>query len=92
MVLNQNPKIYNLTFQVSETEADTIETFLDARATDNLAFDYTPPGETSQLPSLFCEEWSKSIPYLDRATIQVTFRQVFWNRNGSKRVEEKQVL
>jgi phage-related protein len=74
--LNQNPKIYNLTFQVSETEADTIETFLDARAIDNLAFDYTPPGET--VTSKFvCEEWSKSIPYLNRATIQATFRQVF---------------
>ena len=29
--LNQNPKTYNLTFEVSETDADTIETFLDAR-------------------------------------------------------------
>ena len=74
--LNQNPKIYNLTFQVSETESDTIETFLDARASDNLAFDYTPPGESSS-SKFVCEEWSKSIPYLNRATIQATFRQVF---------------
>ena len=74
--LNQNPKIYNLTFQVSEVEADAIELFLDARATDNLAFDYTPPGETSS-SKFVCEEWSKSIPYLGRATIQATFRQVF---------------
>ncbi|MAK98030.1 MAG: hypothetical protein CL805_02600 [Citromicrobium sp.] len=74
--LNQNPKIHNLTFKVSETESDVIETFLDARATDNLAFDYTPPGEASS-SKFVCEEWSKSIPYLGRATIQATFRQVF---------------
>ena len=24
-----------------------------------------------------CEAWSKSIPYLNRATIQATFREVF---------------
>ena len=29
--LNQNPKSYSLTFEVSETDADTIEAFLDAR-------------------------------------------------------------
>ena len=74
--LNQNPKTFNLTFEVSETDADTIETFLDARAGDNTAFDYTPPGESSS-SKFVCETWSKSIPYLNRATIQATFRQVF---------------
>ena len=74
--LNQNPKVYNLTFEVSETDADTIETFLDARADDNAAFDFTPPGESAGA-KFVCETWSKSIPYLNRATIQATFRQVF---------------
>ncbi|MGA0408694.1 MAG: phage tail protein, partial [Limisphaerales bacterium] len=32
MGINQDPKVYNLTFEVSETDSDTIETFLDARA------------------------------------------------------------
>ena len=73
--LNQNPKVYNLTFEVSETDADTIETFLDARADDNAAFDFTPPGDAEA--KFVCEQWSKSIPYLNRATIQATFRQVF---------------
>ena len=76
MGLNQNPKIYNLTFEVSETDADTIETFLDARAADNDSFDFTPPGEASS-SKFVCESWTKSIPFVDRATIQVTFRQVF---------------
>lgn len=74
--LNQNPKVYNLTFEVSETDADTIETFLDARAADSDSFDFTPPGEANS-SKFVCEEWNKSIPYLNRATIQATFRQVF---------------
>ena len=74
--LNQNPKVYNLTFEVSETDSDTIETFLDARAADFASFDFTPPGEGSS-SKFVCETWSKSIPYLNRATIQATFRQVF---------------
>ena len=74
--LNQNPKVYNLTFEVSETDSDTIETFLDARAADNDSFDFTPPGEGSS-SKFVCESWNKSIPYVGRATIQATFRQVF---------------
>ena len=74
--LNQNPKVYTLAFNVSETDSDTIETFLDARAADNEAFDFTPPGEGSS-SKFVCETWSKTIPYLNRATIQATFREVF---------------
>lgn len=75
--LNQNPKTFALTFEVSETDADTIETFLDERAANNMeSFDFTPPGESSS-SKFVCEEWSKSIPYLNRATIQATFRQRF---------------
>ena len=82
---NQNPKIFNLTFEVSESDnfnstgvssADTIENFLDARANDSASFDFTPPGEASS-SKFVCETWSKSIPYLNRATIQATFREVF---------------
>ena len=73
--INQNPKVYSLTFEVSETDADTIETFLDARGgTEN--FDFTPPGEASS-GKYICRKWSKSIPYLNRARIQATFEEVF---------------
>ena len=72
---HQNPKIFNLTFEVSESDADTIETFLDARAGTE-SFDFTPPGESSS-SKFVCETWTKSIPYLNRATIQATFREVF---------------
>ena len=73
---HQNPKVFSFTFNVSETDADTIETFLDARANDSDSFDFQPPGESSS-SKFVCEACSKSIPYLNRATIQVTFREVF---------------
>ena len=74
--IQQNPKVYNLTFEVSETDADTIEVFLDARAVDNDSFSFTPPGEAGS-SKFICREWSKSITYLNRATITATFEQVF---------------
>ena len=73
---HQNPKVFNFTFNVSETDADTIETFLDDRANDSASFDYQPPGEPSSY-KFVCETWNKSIPYLNRATIQARFREVF---------------
>ena len=74
--LNQNPKQWDLTWNVSETDADTIETFLDARAADAASFDWTPLDEATSYKWV-CEEWSKSIPYSNRATITARFRQVF---------------
>ena len=75
--LNQNPKQWNLTWtNLSETDADTIEAFLDARADDGANFTWSPPGETTSYKWV-CETWQKSIPYLNRATITATFRQVF---------------
>ena len=73
--LNQNPKSWSLTWEVSETDADTIETFLDARAAQE-SFYWTAPGEPGS-SKYVCAEWSKSIPYLNRATVQATFMQVF---------------
>ena len=73
---HQNSKVYSLTFEVSETDSDTIETFLDARANDSASFTFTPPGESSA-SQYVCESWNKSIPYLNRARIQATFREVF---------------
>lgn len=73
---NQNPKVFKFTWNVSETDSDTIETFLDARANDQASFDYTPEGESSSM-KFVCESWTKSIPYLNRATITASFREVF---------------
>ena len=75
LAAHQNPKIFNFTFNVSEAESDTIETFLDARnGVEN--FDYQPPGESST-SKFVCEEWDKQINFADRATLNATFREVF---------------
>jgi len=75
--LNQNPKQWNLRWQnISETDADTISNFLDNRALDGASFTWTPP-DTSTSYKWVCDSWTKSIPYLNRATISATFRQVF---------------
>ena len=74
--INQNPKQWDLTWNnISEANADTIEAFLNARAGVE-SFDWTPPDESTSYKWV-CAQWSKTIPYLNRATISATFRQVF---------------
>tara|TARA_R100000988_G_C3971270_1_gene151600 strand:+ start:212 stop:550 length:339 start_codon:yes stop_codon:yes gene_type:complete len=73
--LNQNPKIFNLTFNLSESDSDTVESFLDARGGKE-SFDFTPTGESSS-SKFICRKWTKSIPYNNRATITATFIEVF---------------
>jgi len=43
--LSQDPKVYDLTFNVSETESDVIEAFLRSRVADQASFSFTPPAE-----------------------------------------------
>ncbi|QDP68216.1 MAG: putative tail tip protein M [Prokaryotic dsDNA virus sp.] len=76
LAAHQNPKIITLKFNVSETDADTIESFLDARAADQASFTFTPPNESSS-SQFVCESWTKTIIYTNRATINATFREVF---------------
>ena len=73
--INQNLKVYQFNWNnISETDADEIETFLDARAgVEN--FDYTPQGESAS-KKFICRQWNKSIPYLNRASISATFEEV----------------
>jgi phage-related protein len=74
--LNQNPKQWSLTWEVTETDADTIETFLDARAVDGDSFTWTPPDSATSYKWI-CYQWNKTVPYYSRATITATFTQVF---------------
>tara|TARA_R100000458_G_C8034006_1_gene88285 strand:+ start:182 stop:523 length:342 start_codon:yes stop_codon:yes gene_type:complete len=74
--LNTRPAIWGLTFDVSETDSDTIETFLEARADDGASFDWTPPGSSTAYKWI-CLSWKKTIPYLNRAILDMTFQQVF---------------
>jgi len=74
--LNTRPFVWSLTFNVSETDSDTIETFLEARADDAASFDWTPPGSSTAYKWI-CTEWTKTIPYVNRAMLNMTFQQVF---------------
>ena len=66
----------NQTFNVSTTDADTIDTFLDARFDDQESFDFTIAGESS--PRKFkCTRRSSSFPYNNRVSMNTTFKEVF---------------
>ena len=147
--LSQDPKVYDLTFNVSETDADVIEAFLRSRVNDQASFTFTPPAEgftktgtysqsgttvtisitshgvaigdvlsvnytsgsatdgnfavassadansftvtaassatnsgnvtitLSGAGQYVCDSWTKTIPYVNRAIITTTFREVF---------------
>ena len=73
--INQNLKQYQFNRNnITETQADEIETFLDARAGVQ-HFDYTPAGESAS-KKFICRNWQKTIPYLNRASISAVFEEV----------------
>jgi phage-related protein len=74
--LGQNPKEWNLTFDVTDADADIIEAFLDARATDAASFDWTPPDSDTSYKWI-CPSWNREMYEFQRSKITITFRQVF---------------
>lgn len=75
--LNQNPKNWQLTWENrTETDCDTIENFLNARAVDGASFDWTPPDEATSYKWV-CEKWSKRLNSCNLNTITASFRQVY---------------
>ncbi len=74
---NTDPMLLNLSFNnITETEADTIESFLTDRVADNDAFDFVPPGEAAASKFVY-KGHKKTIDYPNRATIKLTIEQVF---------------
>ena len=74
--LNTIPYVWSLNFDLSESDSDTIETFLEARALDCESFDWQPPGSGAAYKWV-CLQWTKTIPYVNRAKLNMTFQQVF---------------
>ena len=74
--LNQNPLSVNLVFELSQTDADTAITFLNARIDDGASFDYTLPSESSAR-KFVCNSFPRSIPFLNRVRLSCVFREVF---------------
>jgi phage-related protein len=73
--LNQNPKEWQLEYSVSDTEANEIEAFLDARLGQE-AFDWTAPDGTTG-KRWVCESWNRQLFDFQRSKVSITFRQVF---------------
>ena len=62
-------------FELSQTDANTINTFLDARFDAGMeAFDYTPSNRSTI--KVKCVRRSESIPYLNRVSLNLTLEQV----------------
>ena len=59
--LTQDPKIYDLTFNVSETDADVIEAFLRSRVNDQASFTFTPPAEGISKTGTYSQSSSSTI-------------------------------
>ncbi len=59
--LTQDPKVYDLTFNVSETEADVIEGFLRSRVNDQASFTFTPPAEGSTQTGTYSQSSSTTV-------------------------------
>lgn len=75
--LNQNPQSWTLRWEYrTDTDADLIEAFFDARAADNDAFDWSPPDDASTYKWV-CNEWDRTLTHPNLSTITATFRQVF---------------
>ena len=76
LAANKRKVIGNFVFEVSQTDANTINTFLNARFDDQEAFDYTISGESASR-KFKCTSRRASIPYLNRVTLNLTFEEVF---------------
>ena len=75
--LNQNPKEFSFIWKnLTESDSDIIENFLDARADDAKSFSYQPPREPESM-NFKCPSWTKTMDYGNLATIKATFVQVF---------------
>ena len=74
--LNRNPLTVNLVFELSQTDADTAISFLNARIDDGASFDYTLPSESSSR-KFVCDNFPRSIPFLNRVRLTCVFREVF---------------
>ena len=74
--LNQNPKSWSLTWSaVSNSNADAIEAFFDARNGVE-SFDWTPIEESTEY-QFICKEWQRTHVYADINQITATFEHVF---------------
>lgn len=72
-----NPKTWELTWSaISNSDADAIEAFFDARAADSASFDWIPLDEATSYKWI-CPSWQREHQYANINRITATFQQVF---------------
>tara|TARA_R100001224_G_C4007321_1_gene144902 strand:- start:606 stop:953 length:348 start_codon:yes stop_codon:yes gene_type:complete len=76
LAANKRYIVLSLVFNISQTDADTINTFLNARFDDQASFQYTIGGESSAR-NFKCTRRSSSLPINARVTMNLTFEEVF---------------
>ena len=74
--LNQDPKVWSLTFNVDDEDADEIETFLEARGVDAASFTWSPPDEATSYQWI-CRGFNREMFEFQRNRITASFEQVF---------------
>lgn len=74
--LNNDPKEWSLTFDVTDEDATVIEAFFEARAADAESFTWTPP-DTETSYKWVCFSWDRELYEFQRSRVTATFRQVF---------------
>jgi len=65
----------NLSFNVSTTDATTIDTFLDERFDDQASFDFTPPHHSSAL-KFICTRRQRTAILNNRVIMNLAFEEV----------------
>ena len=72
---HQIPNVFQLTFNVSVIDANTIMTFLKDRMLDGASFTFTPPnGSAGQY---VCDQFNEDMMLSNRSSVRATFREVF---------------
>ena len=74
--LPANKRLLQLTlkFDLKQSDADTINTFLDARFDDQESFDYTPAGHSSSR-KFICTRRRSTNHYLNRIKMDLSFEE-----------------
>ena len=73
--INNNPQVWQLTFDLALASIDAIDAFLSAQGA-TIAFDWTPPraGASARFK---CQEWTKVETDFGTGVITAKFKQVF---------------
>lgn len=74
--INKRLRTFSYKYELSKTDAATINTFLDARFDATMeSFDFTPVNETTAI-KVICTNRRSNAPFNNRVNLNLTFEQV----------------